>query len=376
MPIHPPVLAEAAILGPTTELTRRVEIYEANATTRWKNGTQDSRLINGTVTIDQGRDERRSFDLELDNTDFGLEHKPGGFWYDKILKIYSGVRYWDGSAWQNWECQIGEFMIDSITEAHFPHTVRVAGRDMTKKMLLSKCINAYSFNKTTRVDVAVRQQVQIAGIVKYVIPVDNTQVGRDYSWERGTSRWEIAKEIAEAFGYEIYFDASGYFVMRPFQDPITAPISYTFETGKYGNLISYEKSVNDSRLFNHIVITGESSDSDVQPVSADAQNNNAMSPTRISLIGDRPYFYSSSFITTTSQAQKLANNWLKIYSMEEYDINLESIAAPWLEAGDIIEFLDPRPAIGQPTQFLLSSVSLPLGIGGMSANAKRITVVD
>ena len=86
----PPALAEAAIIGPTSEIVRRIELFESDAITPWNSGLNDDRLIDGTVTIDYSRDERRSVDLELDNTDFALQHAPTALWYDKIIKVFQG----------------------------------------------------------------------------------------------------------------------------------------------------------------------------------------------------------------------------------------------------------------------------------------------
>jgi hypothetical protein len=173
----------------------------------------------------------------------------------------------------------------------------------------------------------------------------------------------------------LFFDAQGYLVMREYLDPVTAPLSYTLETGVFGNLVTYNKTVNDTRIYNHIVVTGESNDPDIIPVSAEATNTEPSSPTRVDKIGDRVYQYTSSFITTTLQAQDVADKFLQIHALEEFDLIFSSIALPWLEVGEIVEFEDPRPSAGQPTRFLLSSLNLPLDLGAMSGNAKRVSVV-
>lgn len=560
----PPAVAEAAIIGPTSELVRRIEIYEADAITRWDAGANDGRLIDGSVSIDYSRDERRAFDLTLDNDDFGLEHTPEALWYDKIIKIFCGVKYvdttpltsqkvrtnlcinpsfevnttgWGGSsagrttstiardtttfsvgvaslkitwptgsssasqysvtglkpgtvytistnmyvpagspdvywgelfssnvlyttkdAWNrviltfvafnsthyfgpavtnpttgqlcwidailieeadrflgyfdgssgdfanrdyawtgtahaststetitvetpqaietSWEVQVGECMIDQISEDYFPYTVKVSGRDYTKKCLLSKFNTATSFADGLAIETAIQTIATNAGITKFLLPLTGHQLGKLYTYERGVSRWEAMKEIASGFGYELFFDAQGFLVMREYLDPVTAPLAYSLATGPLvGNLVSYGKTVNDNRIYNKIIVTGESSDSEVPPVSAIAENTLPDSPTRIAKLGERVYQYASAYITTTPQAQDVADKFLKIHALEEFELNFTSIALPWLEAGEIIEFIDPRPSEGQPTRFLLSSLNLSLGLGPMSGNAKRVSVV-
>jgi hypothetical protein len=588
----PPFQAEAAIIGPTSELVRRIEMYEADAVTPWKGGANDERLITGSVNIDYSRDERRSVDLTLDNTDFGLEHAPTGLWYDKIIKVFCGVRYvdttpqlqtkvrtnyvlnprvatavsgwsanysttgagtsgritgagvpngndtafevtwttsatavsggayyyqpagtggvaagepvsgsvyvrsskkqrlrvlhyfydtagtnlsagysnetvvnaneWtllkvenvippanatrmligayaisgtDGSLWvvgdkfaitsamiekgekvinnftgatadfanrdyawtgtpdlsistetitystpkvtpKVWEVQVGEFMIDQISEEHFPFVASVNGRDYTKKCMLSKFSTATAFAEGTAIETAIKAMAQNAGITKFILPLTGHSLGKDYVYERGVARWEAMKDIANAFDYELFFNAEGYLVMREYLDPTSAPIVYTFATGPLeGNLVSYGKTVNDNRIYNKIVVTGEASDAEIIPVSAIATNTSPTSPTSIAKIGERVFQYTSAFITTTLQAQTVADSFLKIHALEEFDLNFAAIALPWLEVGEIIEFIDPRPAAGQPTRFLLSSLNLPLGLEAMSGNAKRVSVV-
>lgn len=372
----PAAAVQSAFQASVSLINQRVEIFEADAITRWKNGAYDDRLIGGSITVDYSRDERRAFDITLDNGDHGLKYAPTEFWYNKILKAFSGILYWNGSSWTTWETQVGEFMIDKINESNFPYQIKASGRDYTKKCQLSKFVNATAFTKNTPIENAIKSMAQNAGCTKFLIPVTGSSLGKDYYFERGVARWDAMKQIAEAFGYELFFDAQGYLVMREFLDPLQAPLSATLQTGpSVGNLASYDKSINDTRLYNHIVVTGESSDSTILPVMAEAKNTEPSSPTNIDSIGDRVYQYTSSFITTTQQAQDVANKFLKIHALEEFDLNFNAIAMPWLEVGEIIEFIDPRPSAGQPTRFLLSSINVPLDLGPMSGNAKRVSVV-
>lgn len=564
---RPPFEAEAAIIGPVSNLVRRVEIFESDAITPWEGGDFNDRLIDGSVGVDYARAERRSAEVSFENDDRALAHNPDGFWYDKVLKVFTGVAYsrvsqvisylyrtnlcmnpsfelstanWyagtsstitrDTSVWrlgasslrfdssaagafiytadcpvavttsvtvsiwargtgtlqleargrsaastttvtnlgpvvtlsnawtqynvsvsvdtattkvrplfyqrsagaqqmwidgvtvvagptnssifngatQNfanreyywngppnfststekitiitdviedtiWEKQIGEFMMDSITEDHFPYTIKVTCRDYTKKCILSKFVNATSFAKGEKIEAIIKTIAQGAGVTKFLLPLTSYSLDADYFFERNSARWDAMDRIASSFGYELFFDSQGYLVMREFQDPVSAPLAYSLETGAYGTLVSFSKTVNDTRIFNHIIVTGESSDADTIPVMKEARNTEPSSPTRIDRIGDRVYQYSSAFITTEAQAADVAGKYLRIMGLEEFDLNFSSISLFWLDVGEIVEFNDPRENVGQPTRFLLSSLSIPLGLGAMSGNAKRVSVVS
>src|SRR6478609_7416989 len=79
--VAPPQAVIDAIEAPTSEITRRVSIFEADGKTPWTDAGTDSRLVDGNIGIDGSRDERRSLELTLSNSDEALVHDPDGFWF-------------------------------------------------------------------------------------------------------------------------------------------------------------------------------------------------------------------------------------------------------------------------------------------------------
>lgn len=274
-----------------------------------------------------------------------------------------------------WEVQIGEFMIDRISEANFPHEVKITGRDYTKKCMLSKFTQATMFEAGQTLEGLIGTLAANAGIVKKLLPTTGVTIGDTFSFDRNTSRWDAMKQITTAYNYELYFDATGYLTMRPFLDPTTSAPVIWIETGKQGQIATYTKSTSDASLFNHILVTGESSDQNVLPVYAEAINTDPDSPTNVDEIGDRYWEYSSSLITDQQQAQDLADTYLSINSLEEFELDFATLVMPWLEGGDILGFIDPDPAPGDPNTFLLSSFTLPLTLEPMSGVGKRVLIV-
>lgn len=82
-----------AIHSGAVSVKRRFEIYEADGETLWMPSSETPRMTDGSITVDYGRDERRAFDVTLNNSDRILNHDPDGFWYDKVLKFYRGVEF-------------------------------------------------------------------------------------------------------------------------------------------------------------------------------------------------------------------------------------------------------------------------------------------
>lgn len=571
-----------AIEAGTTTVTRRVEFYESDGATKWepdddrgRAAQQSSRLIEGSISLDYNRDERRTLDLKLDNRDQHLRPDPdGGLWYDKVIKAFRGVRYptdrkpprvaiieedvskigyeirgflnrlgytrtdvlasasrlndvndydvlvsymrqgktakstllknaydagkkiitvgsnntpteipliatgtaglsavsgtyppsvdtplaggwtgqgvaavtiyrvstvtpgttvvaysssgltnpsamikengnggrwfhyqgyvfgtqaqillgkaadwlWGYEPYKNWEIQVGEFLIDNMTQPHFPSILSLTGRDYAKRCLQSKVERPMMFEAGTPIEELVRALAANAGITKFKMPLSGKVTNRRIDIERGTPRWQVMKEICTTYGFELFFDNRGYLVMREFIDPVLGALAWEYSTGLDGNLASYERSVNDSNLFNHVIVTAtqeksaddSSSSDDSSPVTyfGEAINNEPSSPTRVDRIGDRSMFYESGFFTSDSQCRDLARVLLKTYGLESYEISWSSFNYPWQEVGEIISFLDPHRSEIEPTRFLMDTLNLNLGPGPMSGTGKRVTFVE
>lgn len=284
-------------------------------------------------------------------------------WLNPIVPVY------------DWETQIGEFMIDRISEPNFPHEIKITGRDYVKKCMNSKFAYATQFDPGYTLESLISAIASNAGIGKKQLPITGITVGKTFYYDRGATRWEAMKDIASAYNYDLYFNAHGYLVMTLFVDPSTEAPSIYIETGTKGQIASYEKTTGDTRIYNFILVTGESSDSSTSLVSATAVNNDPASPTNVDEIGERVYQYTSSFITTTQQAQNVADKFLAIHSLEEFELSFETLMLPWLDVGQILGFIDPNPAPGDPNSFLLTGLTFPLTLGPMSGSARRLTIV-
>jgi hypothetical protein len=272
-----------------------------------------------------------------------------------------------------WETQIGEFMIDRISEGHFPRHYKITGRDYSKKCMLSKFRHATQFATGQALETIIGSIAGAAGITKRLLPATGVTVNKKFYFDRGVTRWDAMDEIAKAYEHEIFFDAQGYLVLRPMRDPAAEDPLYTFATGNPdGVIVSFNKSTSDTRIYNVISVTGESSDQAIPPVHASAENNDPNSPTSVPNLGERVYEFVSSFIQTEQQAQGVADSFLKVHALEEYEASFETLMLPWLEVGDILRFVDPNPAPQDPDKLLLTTLTIPLELGPMSSSGKRV----
>lgn len=530
-----------AILSGVTQVTRRAEIYEKDGNTLWLPTQDTPRLIDGEISIDYTRDERRSLDCTFDNSDGVLDHNPNGFWYDKIIKCYRGVRYenpkiqpsvlivqddavasqriflllrllrytditvktvntledlygydlvvaasgnsaistanstllqaafdagynvltagnqntevqipyliaatiaktntqaWEinqpvndnpvrmgwsnavlagnttagrhvtalaatgspvaaytwsgvggytgaysinatGGRWvhlqlvispqsnaslrrllknsvdwlysyaqvREWEVQIGEFMIDKISHDVFPHTIKVTGRDYTKKVMLTKFRDSLTFVAGTSIDTLVRALGANAGITKFLLNSANATLATDMTFARGDDRWKAIKDCCTAAGIEVFFNQTGHLVTRVFKDPVTAPTTFTLSLRpEDANLTALGIESTDTSIFNTVVVTSESGDGLADGVfyQGVAVNDDPSSATAVSRIGERTYEYSTAAANSDNQCTQIAVNLLRVMGLEEYTLNFSALVFPWADAGDIVLFKDKQ----------------------------------
>jgi len=377
----PPDEVIEALLAGVVEIIRHIEIYESDAVTPFDIDNWDRRLVDGSISIDGSRDERRMGDFTLDNTDFALNLNPvNGFWYDKIIKAFWGINYYTSSgAAAQWLMQVGEFMIDRIDEDYFPDTVRITCRDWTKKCLVSDIVNSLQFDNQTPVETIIAALAANAGIFKFRMPYTGLTFQDDVVFDAGSSRWTLMVTLAASVGYEVYFTADGYLTMRPYQDPVTSPTVWTYDTSAdRGSLVSVARSSSDAGVKNHCVVMGAAQTSDLGFTFipfGEVRNDDPTSPTYIGRIGDRVDFFKADYITTTEQAQALAETRYRISALEEYDVSFESLILPWLDAYDIVIIDNPKESNFVPARYLFTNYTLPMGLGTQSGTAKRVTIV-
>ena len=272
-----------------------------------------------------------------------------------------------------WATGLGEFIPDVIDRPRFPHNVHVTGRDFTKKMMIDRFSVTTTFAVGANVGATIQTIATNAGITKFNFATVTNTLGAAVTFEKNTSRWDACKQLAQSISCDLYFDNNGYLTLQLMVDPLTASLLYTFKTGAASNLVDFSRSTNDSRLYNDVLVYGDGPDNPL--VYANVTNTAPSSPTRIAKIGRRTYSFASQFFTSNAQCLLYAQKLLAVVALEQYDMNLTSLVIPWLEVGKAVEVILPDAAVGDPTRFLLTSFSIPMMLGPMTGQAKRVTLV-
>lgn len=376
MPVlnFPPSIYEQSVTDGTTRYVRRLDVYENDGVTLWESNVP---IVSGSVTADQTREERRSATLVLYNEDDRLRpDRGGGFWYDKILKLYMGVEVPSGY----WETGIGVFMIDRMGTSADGYTMNLSLRDKSKKLKFGLPFTL-TYPENTPVENIITDLAAAAGIgaAERNLPLTGVNTDTEITLERDKNRFTAMTEIANVHGFELWFDVDGVLQMTVFEDPTLAQLQYVFQTGALSNLAKIDRTATDTLIRNHVVVYGEQARSGVDttaPAWGEALNNTLESPTRVQRLGLRTVTYKSEWVTNSYQAEILARNLLKYEALEQFDCNLETVIVPWLEPGIIVELNDPAAGVDDPTRFLLSSLTINLDLSPATAVVKRVSNVD
>lgn len=158
-----------------------------------------------------------------------------------------------------------------------------------------------------------------------------------YGLTQGGDPWQDCRELAQAIGYECFFDPNGIFVFQPVPDPTVGDPVWEFDEDSNPLVAEAVRELADDQTFNHVIVIGQSTSSQ-NAVSAEAQDTNPNSPTYIlGPYGQVTERLTFSLITTQDQAQDVANSILNNSLGASDQVTITVVPQPALEPGDIIK---------------------------------------
>jgi hypothetical protein len=179
-----------------------------------------------------------------------------------------------------------------------------------------------------------------------------------YGVQQGGDPWQDIQELAQAIGYEAFFDAVGTFVCRPVPNPQTGVPVWVFDETAVQVISEAELELSSEQTFNDIVVVGQSTAS-ANPFSAEAYDDNPASPTYVlgpyGRVSQRLIF---SLITSQEQAQNTANVALYNSLGAAHTVTLTVVPMPALEPGDIIQVNCSN--VNANGTYMINSMTTPL----------------
>jgi hypothetical protein len=216
------------------------------------------------------------------------------------------------------------------------------------------------------------------------------------SFNQGSDPWQAVQDLAQAIGYEVFFDASGTLIGKPIPDPLAQPVVWYFTddptliygsagTGSAGLLGSVystpaEVQVDFTRdgVYNDIVVTGTGTQNTAggsgssSPILAEAIDQNPMSPTYINgPLGCVPDFMSSNMVLTQPQAQQTANAELQVARFSAWQVTLSCAPNPLFDVDQVVEITRPRVGL-QGTKMVIDRVDHIMHYGDLMKIQGRV----
>lgn len=328
----------------------------------------DGYALGGNVSQDASRIVRRSLSLEIANPDGAWTPAGPGdpFWWDRYVKVERGIR----AGGVDYYAPLGVFLIDQPQSSG--GTLSISGADRVDRALRSKFTAPTSYASGSRVGLTIQAILVEAGIGsdRWSIDDGGSVLGATRSYEVDDERMAKAKELATDFGLEVFADADGWITVRPIRDPSVLPAVWDFREGIDSTLLELSKSWSRERFYNHVLVTGERADS--TPVRAEASVTDPGSPLRVTgPMGDRLYKYTSAMITTTAQAQSVADSLLWQLALVQEELSVGHVPHPGLEAGDAVRIAHQESRTDDV--YMIDSITIPLGAGsaGLSVHKAR-----
>lgn len=334
------------------KIVTKAEVYSAGTLQRTLEITE------GSITIDDAPIRRRANITltdptgDLTPTDATSLLSPFG----NEIKLYRGIQLSTGPEY----IPLGVYGISSvrITESGQSLTMVVQLYDRARKVILARLVNDYVIAAGTNYVTAIQDLItfRYPGAT-FSFPTGVTNTTPRLYFQENWDIWKQAQKMAVAIGYDLYFDAYGVCTMTPVPSIYNASV-WDYSEGPESMILSVDRSLNDEEIYNHFVVTGEST-SNSTPYRGEASDTTPTSPTYIyGAFGDRPQFIRSGLVTSNAQAQTMATAELQKSIGQPLSANVQSIVHPAHDVGDVIRIVRDKAKID--SFFVMDKLTIPM----------------
>jgi hypothetical protein len=334
-------------------------------------------ITDGNVTVsDEAIRRRCNFRLQdptgsLVPADFGDLLTPG----NSEVKLYRGVQYASGTQEL---MPLGVFGISRfrLDDSGATMSVQCDGFDRARRVQRSVLPKDYVITKQNNYVTAVQallKQRYADILFGSVATTTLTTPSNAIVLEAGKDPWGEARRLLGNIGYETFFDADGFCVIQSVETPSQSADMLLTE-GQNANILSLTKTLSDEQFFNHSVVVGENS-SNTAPARGEAYDNDPSSPTYIGgPMGDVVDFYTTSSVSTSSQAYSVARARLKKSSGIPIIVETQDLVNPALDIDDALQIIRLRSKISDI--YTVSKISIPLTFQRSMNVATRLRVLS
>jgi len=313
--------------------------------------------IGGSVSVDRGSQTRRTCSVQVADVNL-IPRNPADklATYGAQLRIARGVRYSDGTREL---VPLGVFRVDEVSGDVDTGPVTIAGKSLEAAVADDKFTSPWraTGNAVTSITSLIQRSIPAAQIAPSVV---GATVG-PRTWDVEGDPWAAIVELGAAIGIEVYTDADGTFRLAELPDLLAATPAWDVASGEGGVYVSANRGMSLDGVYNGVLARGENAEAGTV-ASALVVDTDPGSPTYWSgPFGHRPYFYTSSALTTSGQCTAAATLKLRAMQAPNASADISTLPNPALEPGDVIRVSYPN---GSRELHQVASFTVPLDAGG------------
>ncbi|MCI1914652.1 MAG: hypothetical protein LKJ05_02835 [Bifidobacteriaceae bacterium] len=223
-----------------------------------------------------------------------------------------------------------------------------------------------------RVDAVKQLMLQVAPKAKTSITATDTgtiSVAGDW----GENRDSAINTICTDGGFDAYFNRSGTIVIED-SKTTSDPVRWTMKAGDGGVLVDATTGVEESKLYNTVVVKPSGTD-DKQKWTPQVAKLSSGPRAPATLGVTIPYFVASPTAKDSAAAMKIAKARLDFVTGTAETLDTTAIANPALDEGDVIQAIVPGDTYWQESatswKYYVDSISWDLINGSMSLKARN-----
>lgn len=255
------------------------------------------------------------------------------------LRIYRGL--FTGASADGYEwVPLGVFgVVQPEVRAHSDGTViEVKGFDRVDTVRDRQFIDPWVVVNGTAIHTAIANIVTSRLTVPVRVTSTAPHLAPETVFDRYSDPWDAVRELAGAAGYSAYFDQLGSLVIGP---DIPSRTNMRYEPGAQSMLMTSSRKFDKTKTYSGVVVRGEHPDK--TPVRYEKWDVDPKSPTySLGPFGKRPYGYYSNLVSTSAQAQQVAEALFPKVTRITQECTITVLGHPGHDVGDVIEIVDPR----------------------------------
>ena len=176
--------------------------------------------------------------------------------------------------------------------------------------------------------------------------------------------------MLRSIGFEMFMAASGEAMHMQLLPTTSDSATWVWDPAVFRPITDVGQEQSADRVYNYVIVKGENPNSTDPPVRSEAYIGDYTDPTYYiptlpvqTVIGPRPYFYTSQYIRTQLQADAAALSELRRIRGLLQRVHVKLPYDPAVNVSDVVEV--SRPGIGVTGRYVVDAVNMDLSGGLM-----------